>query len=465
MSQKGKIVDGNGSYDNKKQIYKSFGTVLRNNAIVNEESKRLETISNLLDIPIPKDFDGRKVWNDFISTDVASQGSCGNCWSYATINMLSDRFEIQSAGKIRFNAGLSKILPTICEYQSDINWKELKDNETLQEQARSKGHSTSACNGNSLYNALTYLYRYGTTVESCIPPKNYDSWCLELKPKACSALGDYKSDADLPTCEALLGPDYDECMDGITAVKRFRAVAIYNVPPDEKSIMYEIYRFGTVACGFTVFQDFMSWDGKKPEIYTHWDKRSKSLGAHAVSLVGYGSKIVDGQNIDYWIAENSWSDKWGQNGFFYIQRNIPELELEKNVVALIPDIPYLIENEKCYPEQVKYIENSKSDTLREEFNVNPENCYREITIEKIKAGKLKGDLKPIISKKDVPDFCQFVAGHLNESGKIKHPNDIYSVNNLEMSGIHFHISKPVLILIIIVIFIILFLLLKNRKQN
>ena len=61
-------------YDNKKKLYKSFGTVLRNNTIVDEESKRLETISNLLDIPIPKSFDGRIVWDNFISTDVASQG-------------------------------------------------------------------------------------------------------------------------------------------------------------------------------------------------------------------------------------------------------------------------------------------------------------------------------------------------------------------------------------------------------
>jgi hypothetical protein len=77
-----KVVDDNGSYDNKKKIYKTFGTVLRNNNIVDEESKRLETISNVLDIPIPKSFDGRSVWDNFISTDVASQGSCGNSYLF-----------------------------------------------------------------------------------------------------------------------------------------------------------------------------------------------------------------------------------------------------------------------------------------------------------------------------------------------------------------------------------------------
>ena len=153
----------------------------------------------------------------------------------------------------------------------------------------------------------------------------------------------------------------------------------------------------------------------------------------------------------------------GTDGYCKIQRNIPELELEKNVVSLIPDIPYLIENEKCYPEQVKYIETSRSDTLREEFGIDEKTGYRYITIEKIKAGKLKGDLTPLIKPNEVPDFCQFVAGHLTESGKIKHPNDIYSIDNLEMTGIHLHISKPLFIILLIVIFIVCWKLLKRKN--
>jgi len=462
MSHKNEIVDGSGSYDPKNKVYKTFGTVLRSNSIVNDEAERLDTISNLLDIPLPKNFDGRKAWDRYLSTPISNQGKCGSCYAYATVNMLADRFELQSGGKIRFNVGLSKILPVICEYESDINWKELRDNETAQEQARAKGHTTSACNGNSLYNAVTYLYRYGTTTEGCIPPTGYNSWCSNLTPKPCKALGDYNKESDLPTCEQLVGNDYDECMDGITALRRFRAVSIYNVPANEKAIMYEIYRFGPVACGFTVFDDFMNgYNGKT--IYTHPDKRSKSNGGHAVLLCGFGTEIQDGKEIDYWLIENSWGKEWGMEGYFRIQRNIPELELEKNVVSLIPDIPYLIENEKCYPDQVKYIETSRSDTLREAFGVDEKTGYRFITIEKIKAGKLKGDLKPLIKSNEVPDFCQFVAGHLTEEGKIKHPNDIYSIDNLEMTGVHIHISRQVLFILLIVLGLIGFFLLKKKK--
>lgn len=448
-----------------KPMFKTFGTILKSNPLVAEESKKFETISNILDIPLPKNFDGRKVWDKYISTPVASQGSCGNCYAYATVNMLADRFEIQSAGKIRFNTGLSKIMMTICEYENDIDWESIRNNEQAQSKAREQGHGVSACNGNSLYNALTYLYRYGTTVEKCIPDDKYDEWCQTLKPIPCKKLSEYTNDSELPTCEQLLGQDYDECLDDVTALRRYRAVAIYNVPSDEKSIMYEIYRFGTVATGFAVFPDFMSWSGKfDPEIYTHSDKRnSRPIGHHAVSIVGYGTKMQNGEEIDYWICENSWSSSWGKDGFFFIQRNIPELELEKNVVACIPDIPFMLEEEKCYPEQVKYIESSKSDKLREAFDIDETNGYRKITIEKIKKGILKGDLKPIIQKKDVPNFCHFVAGHLSESGKIKHTGDIYSVDNFPLQGIHLSKKEIITILILIIIIISLIVYLKKKR--
>ena len=44
-------------------------------------------------------------------------------------------------------------------------------------------------------------------------------------------------------------------------------------------------------------------------IYEH--TTGSQLGGHAVKIVGYGT--------DHWIIANSWSTKWGENGFFRIK--------------------------------------------------------------------------------------------------------------------------------------------------
>jgi hypothetical protein len=39
---------------------------------------------------------------------------------------------------------------------------------------------------------------------------------------------------------------------------------------------------------------------------------------HAVVLVGYGVRKSDG--VEYWSLKNSWGEKWGLSGFFYMRR-------------------------------------------------------------------------------------------------------------------------------------------------
>jgi len=44
---------------------------------------------------------------------------------------------------------------------------------------------------------------------------------------------------------------------------------------------------------------------------------------HAVLLVGYGvePKSFLKKETPYWIVKNTWSEKWGENGYFRIERN------------------------------------------------------------------------------------------------------------------------------------------------
>jgi len=79
----------------------------------------------------------------------------------------------------------------------------------------------------------------------------------------------------------------------------------------EKFIMQDMLENGPVEVGFTVYEDFMSYDQGIYEPTT-----TTSVGGHAVKLIGWGTE----NGVDYWIAANSWGPRWGEEGYFRIKR-------------------------------------------------------------------------------------------------------------------------------------------------
>lgn len=66
-----------------------------------------------------------------------------------------------------------------------------------------------------------------------------------------------------------------------------------------------------VVTGMWAHDDFLDWQGG--DIYTSLDKNGSFQ--HVVCLVGFDD------SAGYWIAKNSYSSEWGDNGYVYIAYN------------------------------------------------------------------------------------------------------------------------------------------------
>lgn len=87
------------------------------------------------------------------------------------------------------------------------------------------------------------------------------------------------------------------------------------LPDSEESMKSALYEFGP----FVVFIN------AKPKTFhfyaggVYYDPDCENLTNHAVIIVGYGHDETFG--MDYWLVKNSWSDNWGEKGYFRIARN------------------------------------------------------------------------------------------------------------------------------------------------
>lgn len=205
---------------------------------------------------LPVNFDGREHWPD-CNQIVKDQQHCGSCYAFGTTTSLSHRFCVASEGKLKPNLSPEDVL-ACCS----ANYK---------------------CYGGSLSNTWSFFQYTGSLEDECLPYVSGDGitipWCPE------------------------------KCVDG-SELKRYQAIKRKTANfRDPNSLKQDLFTYGYVSTGFIVYEDFMTY---KSGIYKY--TTGKKLGGHAVSIVGWGNE--DGQ--DYWIAQNSWGDSWGENGFFRI---------------------------------------------------------------------------------------------------------------------------------------------------
>lgn len=391
-------------------IVKSFNTVLTDNPLVRASQATLQTISyENMQITIPDQFDGRVAWQNYL-IPIRAQGTCGSCWANASTSSLSDRFTILTYNQVAVD--LSALALIIC---SGVLDKGFTTDPTINSQANFQAHNSASCYGNTLFNAAQFLYQFGTPDLEC------NSLIFISDPVNVLNFTDVSK---LPTCDQIMGKAYDTCNDNVTAARIYRIAAAYNVASDEKSIMAEIYRYGPVAAGFIVFDNFLNtYDGKS--IYRGPEAKDTPQGGHAIVVLGWGTDKVDGKDVSYWVCANSWTAAWGDQGYFKIERNLASCQLEKNVMALFPDLP----GTKLPP----HLQTSGSVNLGDrKFEIDPYTGYPVTALSKIKQGKLKGDLLPLVIPDFLPDMSTFVAAQVSSS--IRPPSAAQVLHYVETLG-------------------------------
>lgn len=397
------------SMTDSRRIIKSFATILRNNPIAEEQSKKfiVGEVAATTRIKPPDNFDGRVVWGKYLSK-IKNQGECGICYSCSTVGSLADRFNILSLGAVHLNLSAADLV--MCLTNDQLTLVEVGESDDLAlldkfHKDEVKMRDTNGCKGNTLYEACKYLYMQGVPTEECIP----DSLVTEIG-----------SNAELPFCEDIEGRMLDHCLDSKYAQASFRASVAYqlkynsdNMDDTERVIKTEIYKWGPISGGFLMYDDFLNdYDGKTIYTTSH-DVADNTLGGHAIRIVGWGEGVQEDRIVKYWICANSWSEEWGDGGYFKIEMFLPGSDLEKNIVALLPELPGLIMPVVYTNDTMITIADRQG---RKKLGINIFNGYTSDVIDRIKNGELIDGGKPIpLDPRYMPaKFNAFIAGNINK---------------------------------------------------
>jgi len=383
--------------DHRPPVIKSFGTVLSDHPQVGKFRTQLGVVKRKVIPPLPEEFYGNIVWEQYLSP-IQNQGACGSCWSQATVGMLTDRFSIFSLNQV--HRTLSSYQPLICE--SVISTRPSSNSDVVS-QVNLQAHSSRACAGNTIQNALEYLYVYGTTSYSCFNRS-------DLEKKGYKSDIFYESPEDLPKCEDIMTRDYDTCINGFFAARYYRSLIYYAINNDPNDIKYEIWKFGPIVSGFMVYDDFTSSDYDGTTIYMGPKQGAIPQGGHAVRILGWGREKIDDVDVEFWVIANSWGPNWGDGGIFRMKIGIKECQLEDNCFGLIPDIPTL-DLSKLDFEIVSDIPRDLIEK-RSMFAIDNESGLSYSAIRKILKGVLTGNLTELFDIQKLPDYRKFIASNV-----------------------------------------------------
>ncbi|KAK2943260.1 putative Gut-specific cysteine proteinase [Blattamonas nauphoetae] len=158
--------------------------------------------------------------------------------------------------------------------------------------------TNKACQGGNPLRAMLFAANNGIASDDCVP--------------FVSEFG------RVPLCPS-------KCKNG-SAIERYKYKTPFQVGvSDVQTLLMES---GPLYARFNVYADFLNYEDG---IYEHVTGRQ--LGSHAVLLLGWGVE----KGVDYWLLQNSYSEEWGEKGYFRMRRGSNQCGMENAFYGGIVD--------------------------------------------------------------------------------------------------------------------------------
>jgi len=286
-------------------FYKDFIKSVKNTGIDVDTSDPLLKYwymhpDDIPDSALPKNWDWRNISGVSYMSPVKSQGKCGSCFILGSLNTIESRVRIATKNAIQPYLSSQQILS--CSSYSE------------------------GCTGGEAITVGKFGMDFNYINNDCFPYTQQESKCkyecwgdksMRIGAVFAAYVGDYKESLEMTEKNMM---------------KEIRArgpITVGIISP----IMLRYYKSGIIACN-TILLPSANLSETETETFRRIKEGFRPV-EHLVVIAGWGETD---KGEKYWIMQNTWGEKYGDNGYFLLKRGANECAIETDAVVLYPKI-------------------------------------------------------------------------------------------------------------------------------